>query len=285
MLTTKGALTYDSAPLISGQAEAAFLGRKHGVSEPPYDSLNLCTRVGDKEENVTENKKIVSAAFGVSPENMVCVKQVHGDSIHIVDSEDKKGYEKVEADAIITGLKNIAIGILTADCVPVLIYDPVKRAAGISHAGWKGAALGIASKTVKAMTDEFGSNPSGILAAIGPSISVCCYDVNSDVENEFRKRYIDSSLYIENSPFPCLTWGTPPPPPHPPKAEGEGEKKTGPRLDLKGMNLLDLMQAGLKKENISVSSICTSCRNDLFFSYRKDEKITGRQMSFVMLKG
>ena len=277
MLKTKGALTYDSSPLISGQAEAAFLGRKGGISEPPYDSLNLSNRVGDKEESVTENKKIVSAAFNINPKDMVCVKQVHGDFVYILDSEDKKGYEEVEADAIITGLKNVAIGILTADCVPVLIYDPIKRAAGISHAGWKGAALGIASKTVKAMTDEFGSNPSDILAAIGPSIGVCCYDVNSDVENEFRKRYIDASLYIKNSPSPQ--------PSPPPKAEGEGEKKTGPRLDLKGMNLLDLMQAGLKKENISISSICTSCRNDLFFSYRKDALITGRQMSFVMLKG
>src|SRR3990170_815445 len=256
MLKTKGALTYDSSPLISGQAEAAFLGRKGGISEPPYDSLNLSNRVGDKEESVTENKKIVSAAFNINPKDMVCVKQVHGDFVYILDSEDKKGYEEVEADAIITGLKNVAIGILTADCVPVLIYDPIKRAAGISHAGWKGAALGIASKTVKAMTDEFGSNPSDILAAIGPSIGVCCYNVNPDVENEFKKRYIDASLYIK-----------------------EG------RLDLEGMNLLDLMQAGLKKENISVSSICTSCRNDLFFSYRKDALITGRQMSFVTIKG
>ncbi|MEK7313240.1 MAG: peptidoglycan editing factor PgeF, partial [Deltaproteobacteria bacterium] len=231
MLKTKGALTYDSAPLLSvrlrrSEVEAAFLGRKGGISEAPYNSLNLCTRVGDKEESVAENKKIVSAAFGVSPENpstssgqaMVCVKQVHGDSIHIVDSEDKKSYEKVEADAIITNLKNVVIGILTADCVPVLIYDPIKRAAGVAHAGWKGAALGIASKTIKGMTDEFGSNPWDMLGAIGPSIGVCCYNVNPDVGNEFKKRYIDASLYIK-----------------------EG------RVDLKGMNLLDLKQAGLKK--------------------------------------
>lgn len=257
MLTTKNNITYDSSPLISasGQVEAAFLGRKGGISEAPYDSLNLCTRVGDKEENVAENKKIASAAFGISPENMVCVKQVHGDSIHIVDAEDKKSYEKVEADAIITNLKNAVIGILTADCVPVLIYDPVKRASGVSHAGWKSAALGIASKTIKAMTKTFGSNPSDMLAAIGPGIGVCCYDVNTDVENEFKKRYIEASFYIKDG-----------------------------RLDLKSMNLLDLKQAGLRKENISVSNICTSCNNDIFFSYRKDEKITGRQMSFIAIK-
>lgn len=271
MLTTKDHITYDSAPLISAsdEVEAAFLGRKGGISAPPYDSLNLCARVGDKEKNVAENKKIVSAAFGISPENpstlrqaqgsgqaMVCVKQVHGDSVYIVDGEDKLGYEEAEADAIITNLKNIAIGILTADCVPVLIYDPVKKAGGAAHAGWKGAAFRIASKTIKAMTNEFGSNPSDMLAAIGPSIGICCYNVNSDVENEFRKRYIDASLYIK-----------------------EG------RVDLKGMNLLDLKGTGLKKENISVSDICTSCRNDIFFSYRKDEKITGRQLSFIMIKG
>lgn len=258
MLTTKNNITYDSAPLISasGQVEAAFLGRKGGVSERPYDSLNLCARVGDKEESVTENKKRVSVAFGLSPQAMVCVKQVHGDSVYILDNEDKKGYEEAEADAIITNLKNIVIGILTADCVPVLIYDPIKRASGVSHAGWKGATIGIASKTITAMTETFASNPSDMLAAIGPSIGVCCYNVNADVENEFKKRYIDASIYIKQG-----------------------------RVDLKGMNLLDLKGAGLKKENISVSNICTSCGNDLFFSYRKDEKITGRQMSFIMIKG
>ncbi|MFZ3073343.1 MAG: peptidoglycan editing factor PgeF [Thermodesulfobacteriota bacterium] len=271
MLKTKGALTYDFSPLISASSFvlAAFLGRKGGISQSPYDSLNLCTRVGDKEENVEENKRTVGAAFNISPGNMVCVKQVHGDSIHLIDSEDKKGYEKVEADAIITNLKNVVIGILTADCVPVLIYDPVKRASGAAHAGWKSAALGIASKTVKAMTDEFGSKPSDMLAAIGPGIGVCCYDVNIDVENEFRKKYKDASLYITVPPF----------------SKGRSGGINDGHLDLKGMNLLDLKQAGLKEKNISLSGICTSCKNDVFFSYRKDALITGRQMSFIAIKG
>ena len=163
---------------------------------------------------------------------------------------------------------------MTADCVPILLADPVKKIIGVVHAGWRGAAKGIVQKTVETMVKQFGSDGKALLAAIGPSIGSCCYKVDEAVAKEFGGNEYLILLY------PPLK-----------KGESKGDLAKGGRgdvewgLDLKRANFIQLLNMGILEKNISVENLCTSCRNDLFFSYRKDGKITGRQLNFIMMKG
>ncbi|MEE9614074.1 MAG: peptidoglycan editing factor PgeF [Thermodesulfobacteriota bacterium] len=242
-----------------------FLGRVGGVggvSPAPFSSLNLGGRVGDDPENVRKNKEAVAAAFGFAADMLVTPRQVHGDGVAVVEGA---GDEAVEADGAVTAVKGLAIGVLTADCVPILLFDPVKRAVGVVHAGWKGTLKGVASRTVEAMESGFGSRPGDILAAIGPCIGVCCYRVGEEVASEFERVLGIGTEYVV-------------------REGGEGGEGKASSVDLGGANTAKLLSAGLLEENVTNESACTSCRNDIFFSYRKDAAVTGRQLSFIMLK-
>ncbi|MCR4287609.1 MAG: peptidoglycan editing factor PgeF [Deltaproteobacteria bacterium] len=164
-----------------------------------------------------------------------------------------------EADAIVTCLKHTPIGVLTADCVPALLYDPVKKAVGVAHAGWRGALLKIAQKTVQTMVKSFGSRPEDIIACLGPHIRPCCYDVKDDIIKEFEKTYGDAALGF----FEFINGSA--------------------RLDMAKAVTHSLIEEGLVKENICSEAPCTACENKLFFSYRKENGITGRQLSFIMI--
>lgn len=253
----KDSIQYLRSPLLSGFGDTthAFLTRKKGVSPPPFDSLNLGASDEDEEENVKENFRLFEGAFGVSPANLLRLRQVHGN--RVVAAEDCPGGipgALPEADAAITGLKNVAVGVLTADCLPVLFHDPVKKAVAAAHAGWRGTAQRVSVKTIEAMAERFGSRPADIRAALGPCIGPCCYAVGENVAGEFP--------------------GT------------KALAKDGGRitLDLGLANVEQLISTGLREENITCSGACTSCSNDTFFSYRKDGGRTGRQLSFIMLK-
>ncbi|MBI5875975.1 MAG: peptidoglycan editing factor PgeF, partial [Deltaproteobacteria bacterium] len=252
-----------------------FLSRIGGMSKPPFSSLNFDMRDGDDIANIEHNKAAVGKLFGFDVKRLVTINQVHGNDALVIDKDvkDISGISKTSADAVITNQCGVAIGILTADCVPIMLADPVKKVVGAVHAGWKGTVKTVVQKAIATMVKQFGSDKKTILAAIGPSIGQCCYKVDEVVAKEFGGKEFIIPLY-------------------PPFSKGEskgdlakgGRGGSGWRLDLKKANLSQMVNSGILEKNISVEDFCTSCRNDLFFSYRADNKKTGRQLNFIMLR-
>lgn len=248
-MKAQGAIRYISAPSMEGGTVHGFLTRAGGVSLPPYDGLNFDAREADPEETVEENRRIFREAFGVA--TLVTVSQVHGDGVVAVDGPLAS---PVEADAIITDTLGVAIGILTADCMPILLYDPGARAAAAIHAGWKGTARKVAARAVDEMRRRYGTRPEGIYAALGPYIGPCCYEVGRNVYDEFGG------------------------------GEAFSTRDGSLRLDIGLANLKVLKDLGIPDGNIQAPAHCTSCSPGLFYSYRRDQGRTGRQLSFIMLK-
>ena len=208
---------------------------------------------------LTDEWKALAEAFGVNPERLVTVNQVHGENIVRVDGRNFKKTKTVQADAMITNALEIAIGVETADCVPVLLVDPLTHAVGAVHAGWRSTVKRIVQKTVKRMQDEFGSDPDRMIAAIGPTIGPECYEVDEPVMGPVRESF---SLWKE-------------------VASARGSDKWS--LDLVKLNKLELVQVGLLEKNIHSLGLCTSCRRDLFYSFRAEGR-TGRILSVIMIK-
>lgn len=259
MLKQTDGIQYASSSILESVdfISHGFLSRIGGISKPPFSSLNFDMRDGDDIANIEHNKAAVGKLFGFDVKRLLTINQVHGNDALVIDKpiKDTFSLSKISADAIITNQYNIAIGILTADCVPILLADPVKKVIGAVHAGWRGTVKAVAQKAIEIMVKQFGSDKKEILAAIGPSIGQCCYKVDEVVAREFGdKEFIKKE-------DDC--W----------------------RLDLKKANLSQMVSSGILEKNIFVEDLCTSCRNDLFFSYRKDGKVTGRQLNFIMLKG
>lgn len=246
----------------TGAALQGFTTRHEGVSRQPYNSLNLGTATQDSSHNVQGNRSILARAFGTRAERLVTVTQVHGTDLLVIDTPnpDYAHFLKLECDGLITNQPGVMIGVCVADCVPILLLDPKKKVVAALHAGWKGTAGEIGRKGVEALVGMFGSRQSDILAAIGPAIGRCCYEVNTPVMEAFRKN---------GSGLECF------------------EQKSTPgnwRLDLAAANYGQLLAAGLSATNIETTTFCVSCEHDLFFSYRRDGGETGRQMGFIKLK-
>lgn len=201
----------------------------------------------------------VAEAFGIRPERLATVNQVHGDTIVKIDDKNCSASRLLEADGIITDAPGIAVGVETADCVPVLLYDPLRPAVAAVHAGWRSTVKKIVSMAVRIMTKEFGSEPGSMIAAIGPAICPECYEVDEPVMEHVRKTF---SFWREIS-----------------RPRG-GDKWS---LDLVRANMMELVDAGLKRENIHALGICTSCRTDMFYSFRAEGR-TGRMLSVIMIK-
>ena len=236
-----------------------FLGRTGGFSPPPYDTLNLDLMGEDPADNIRRNKDAVSRSLGFPAENLVTLNQVHGSKVIIVDDRYLRTVKgRQDADALVTALPGVPLGILTADCVPILMYDRARRVAAAVHAGWRGTLDMAVVKTVEAMGAGFGSRPGDIAAAVGPRIGPCCYTVKEDVRASFRDSFGD-------------------------KADGFFIESEDIRLDLGKANADLLLSAGLKPTEIEMRAPCTSCMKELFFSYRRDKGATGRQLSFIML--
>jgi len=244
----------------TGRISHAFSTRFGGVSPPPFDSLNLSTSTGDKTSCVRKNKNILMRTFGLLPSVLLTVNQVHGDSLLIIDSPLPPVLSEAAHDAIVTDRPGIAIGVLTADCVPVLLHDPERPAIAAVHVGWKGTALNLCGKTIQVFEERFGTRPENLLVAVGPSIGPCCYEVDEFVRRAFSRH------------------------------EGRWQKWAKPqapsrwRLDLPRANVDLMTSAGVSDENIVWFNACTHCREDLFFSHRRDGGVTGRQISFVMME-
>ena len=201
----------------------------------------------------------VAESFGIDPDRLVTVNQVHGDRIVKVDDHNYKGIKTAQADAMITNISGFAIGVETADCVPLLLVDTETPAVGAIHAGWRSTAKKIVEKAVKKMQDEFGSDPYRMIAAIGPAIGPECYEVDEPVMEPVREAF----------PF----WMN--------VASSRGSNKWS--LDLVRLNRMVLVQVGLDEKSIHSVGMCTSCRKDLFYSFRAEGR-TGRMLSAIMIK-
>jgi len=264
-----------------------FSTRPGGVSELNGEHvLNLSFTDWDQQENVAENRKRFVAALsgtaatnaknGAAAEmNLVALKQIHSDVIHPFAAPPK---ETCNGDASITDQPGILLAVQTADCVPILLVDPKQRAVAAVHAGWRGTLARIVAKTVGQMQLHFASNPVDLLAAIGPSIGGCCYEVGAEVATQFMSQFADAADYFDelrtgDEPNP-LQWLNRMPPGHQPPPKNV-------LLDLRKANRAQLLAAGLIHANITVSDLCTACRRDLFFSYRKEGAATGRMLSAI----
>ena len=239
-----------------------FTTRHEGVSRTPYNSLNLGTNTQDQTHSVEGNRSLLARAFGVAQDKLVTVKQVHGTDILVIDepNDDVSHFLGLEGDAIITNQPGIMIGICVADCAPILLYDQEKQIIAAVHAGWKGTAAKLVSKTVAGMKSLFECSPRKLQAVIGPCIGKCCYEVDTPVNQAFTQN--------------GLEWDT--------CAEKTGENSW--RLDLAAANHALLVSAGVPAPQIQTSGMCVCCHRELFFSYRRDGVETGRQMGFIMLK-
>ncbi len=259
----KGNLVYLTADSLTtaGGVIHAFSTRKGGVSQGIYASLNLGANRGDDPNAVRENYHILCTALGMSEKNLVFSRQVHKDTIRSVTMKDAgKGlFHPIdyEADGLITNIPNLPLVIFTADCIPILLYDPIKRVVGAVHAGWRGTALGIARKAVLQMEAEFGCQPKDILSAIGPGLSQCCFETDQDVPDAMFDALGASAV---------------------PYIERRGEKY---HVDLKGINALWLSQTGII--HISISKDCTRCQNTLYWSHRIMQQNRGSQAALIQL--
>jgi YfiH family protein len=241
----------------------AFCTRVGGVSEEDYASLNISFKEGDLESKVLQNWNRLAMAFGIPLENFLTLNQVHGDDIFVIKpyGDYFPADRALNYDAIVTNRTNLAICIKTADCVPVFIVDRVKKIIAAVHAGWKSTALEITAKVIRLLQEKYDSSPSDIVAAIGPAIGKCCFEVDAATVNYFLKQK-DHEAFL----FP-------------------GERPNKWMVDLAEANRRQIINCGIPEENIDVSDLCTSCGQDLFFSHRGSGGITGRQVNFMMIKG
>jgi polyphenol oxidase len=256
-----------------------FSMRQGGVSEIDGEKvLNLGAVEWDKRENVEENKKRFQAAAGASDLDFVSLHQIHSDVVRIFDATPSK---QCKGDALATNRKGLLLGVRTADCSPVLVVDPKKRVVAAIHAGWRGTLARIVAKTIGQMQMEFGSEAKDLLAAIGPTIGGCCYEVGTEVAADFSAKFSNASEFFDelrtgDEPNP-LQWLNMMPPGHQPPP-----KKV--LLDLKKANKLQLLEAGVLEKNIFVTELCTSCDVDRLFSYRKEGAMSGRLLGVVGIR-
>ena len=257
---TAGKLSYLVSENIS--VPHCFTTRLGGVSQGYLDSMNIGTHRGDDPENVQKNYEILASVLGFDTKCLVLTHQTHTDIVLQV-GKDQYGAgltapQLPECDALITNEPGTALVVFAADCTPILLHDPVTGAVGAAHAGWRGTAKGIAAKTVQAMCHTYGCKPENIRAAIGPNIAQCCFETNRDVPDAMLESLgDDAGTFIRQV----------------------GEKYY---VNLKEMNALHLNRAGV--EHIEISSACTACRPDLFWSHRKVGNTRGSQGAIIVCK-
>ena len=255
-----GAVLYSASSLLG--TPHAFTARFGGVSDGIYASLNLGLATGDENARVRENYRILAKALGLSPEGFVFSKQVHGACIRAVSEKDlHQPLEPIpyEADGLITNVPGLPLVIFTADCIPVLLYDPAVGAVGAVHAGWRGTAQNIVGVAAREMTARYGSRPEDLRAAIGPGIGRCCFETGPDVPDAMRSAL---GALPEELVLPA------------------GDRF---RVDLKGINRFLLLRAGLSGNRIDVSEECTRCLHEKYWSHRYTHGARGSQCSLILV--
>jgi hypothetical protein len=237
--------------------------------------LNLGFTEWDTRENVLENRRRFQSALGATDLKLISLKQIHSDVIHLFDAAP---VNPCRGDASVTNRPGLLLAVQTADCVPILLVDPKKRAIAAVHAGWRGTLKRIVTKAIGKMQMEFGSKPADLLAAIGPSIGGCCYEVGTEVATQFLSQFAEATQWFDefrtgDEPNP-IQWLNRMPPGHQPPPKNV-------LLDLRKANRAQLLGYGLRAPNVFVSDLCTACRRDLLFSYRKEGAQSGRLMSVI----
>ena len=245
----------------------AFSTRIGGVSSGYAASLNFGGTVNDAPENIAENYRRMAAALSVRPEQMVLTQQTHTTNLLRVGSDDAgKGITRprpwTDIDGLLTDVPGVMLVATFADCVPLYFLDPVHQAIALSHSGWRGSVGKMGAVTVQRMQKEFGTNPSDLLAGIGPCICRSCYEVDDYVSEQIHEGFSDDD---------CSHFLFPGRPGH-------------YQLDLKAMNRLILRQAGVPDAQISDSGLCTCCEPERFFSHRASNGKRGNLCAFLMLR-
>ncbi len=258
-----GLLTFDNWKDVKG-IKHCFSTRIGGVSKGKYASMNLGFATGDTHENVLANYNLICSALGVSDLSLIAGNQDHQINIKRVTNEHVgTGIHRAKftesLDALCTNEKNLALVVYAADCVPIFFYDPVTKSIALSHAGWRGTAAGMCRATVNKMVEEFNTNPSDLLVAIGPSISFNAFEVDEPCAEEFLKLE-DSKDFVFN--------------------KGSGKY----HVDLWKCNMKYLISAGVLEENISVGGVCSVKNSDLVFSHRVTKGQRGSNAAFLVLE-
>lgn len=243
-----------------------FFGRWGGVSAPPFDTLNIGWNCGDAPEAVQENLARIASVFHIPVTAIFRSRQVHGSQVVSVQpfappERHLAPTEWPEADALLTDQAGIALALSTADCLPVLLFDPARPAVGAVHAGWRGSVKRISAEAIRRMNLDYGTDPANLLVLMGPSVGPCCYPIGSEVARLASVAAPGAQSFL---------WARP-----------EG----GWTLDLRKLNETQILSCGVPKENILHVDLCTACRPDLFFSVRRDGNPTGRQLALIGLTG
>lgn len=241
--------------------------RLGGVSKGIHASMNLGFLNGDDPDDVFENFRIICSELKINPRSLVFAAQTHTNKVRVTGLSDhgkgiyrERDYDNI--DALITNNPGTTLIILTADCVPVSIYDPVQKAIGLAHSGWRGTASEIVCETISAMKNEYNSKPEDLIISTGPSICKSCYEVSLDVVNEFKKTYnIDEMKQL---------------------IEQVSEEHF--LLDLNEAIKISALKMGVKPENFEITGLCTNCNHELLFSHRATGGKRGTLASFLCLK-
>ena len=238
-----------------------FTTRLGGVSQDHLSSMNIAHHRGDAPENVVRNFTILGNAIGFDPEKAVLSHQIHTDVIRVVTEKDCLGLDHHAypvCDGLITATPGLALVIFTADCTPILYHDPVTGTVGAAHAGWRGTAADIAGKTVRAMVENFGCKPEDIRCAIGPNIGSCCFETDPEVPEAMMQAFgTAAEEWIRN----------------------QGDKYY---VNLKEINALALRRAGVT--HIEVSTACTMCEHERYWSHRYTKGLRGSQGAIIVCK-
>ena len=260
---TQGSLVFLTSPLLTG-VRHGFSTRCGGVSPAPWDSLNLGPGRGDGSAGLKENYRRFCTAIGTEPARPVLSQQVHETTVRLCTADDAgKGLLRERdytADALITQEPGLALTVFSADCGILLLHDPVRRAVGAVHAGWRGCAGGIVEKTVQAMESHFGSRAEDLQVAIGPCIGRCCFETDADVPAA-----MEAALGADAAPY----------------LEQRGQKW---HVDLAGLNRQWLLRSGVRPAHIDVCGLCTVCHPELFWSHRKMGQARGLQCAMIALE-
>ncbi len=235
------------------QVPHGFSTRRGGVSEGPFSSLNLGWLTTDDLEAVRQNQERFDRQVGFAAPPTL--KMTHGVDVAVMHEPVREG-ERRDGDACVTDRPGLGMSLTTADCVPIFYHDPEHKAVGVAHAGWRGTVAGIAQTTLQAMQEHYGTRPEAVRVGIAPSIGPCCFEVDADVAEPFEARFPGEDLVARLG----TKW----------------------RINLWQANRLLLQDLGVRPDHIAVGDLCTACRQDLFFSYRRDRGLTGRMVAAIL---
>jgi hypothetical protein len=249
---------FRSFPADGVQTHAVFT-RQGGVSAPPFAALNLSSAVADARPHIDENRRRAYGVVGRGAGSLVHEHLVHGNGVLRVTAAEQ-GNVAGRGDGLITDDPGCGLTMNYADCSPIFLYDPQRPAIGLGHAGWQGAVADLPGAMVRAMVAAFGSDPAALYAGIGPSIGVCCYEVDEPLTSRVRGAFDQPASLLPTRP---------------------GKRR--PHFDLVEANRRNLARAGVTQ--IELPELCTACRTDLFFSHRAEQGTTGRFGVAFLLRG